>query len=301
MRINLSIWRSIKRVVSPNRWLSGVLFTCVSVLIPASVSVSASALVEVPPGLDTAGLQAFQNYSQKADHRAFAIGTAGAWGWLAGAASPTQAAETALQRCRMNANNRRCVIYSQNGRTQFQPADWRTLWHPYQNAGDAKKAKQGLVIGQRFPDLVYRDTNGHMTHVSKQQGKVVVLHFWGSWCPPCRNELPEFAALYKKLATDRRITFVALPVRESKDTAQRWMKRERIELPLSESGQSVEDDGKLVLTNGQRIPDRDIAAIFPSTYVLDRHGLILFSHEGPLHDWSAYAPLLLDAATYSGQ
>lgn len=40
--------------------------------------------------------------------------------------------------------------------------------------------------------------NGVIQNLSQYKGKIIVLNFWASWCPPCREEMPELAALYKK-------------------------------------------------------------------------------------------------------
>lgn len=42
------------------------------------------------------------------------------------------------------------------------------------------------------------------------RGKVVVLHFWGTWCPPCRREFPEFVELAKKFENESRVAIVSV-------------------------------------------------------------------------------------------
>lgn len=257
-----------------------------------------SACAQTPPGLDDAGAQAFLSYQRSADSRAFAVGGGGAWGWVMGTPSTAQASDLALQRCQSMGLGR-CLIYSLNGKTTMQASEWASLWAPYKDQAYARKAPTGTAVGQRFPDLVYKTSNGQTTSVWKQNGHALVLHFWGSWCPPCRTELPNFAALQQTLSNDHRVVFVALQMRESADVSRRWAQREHIAMPLADSTST--SDGKLKLGNGQTIADREIAPSFPSTYVLDRHGLVVFSHEGPVRDWPSYAPLLRDVATHSGR
>jgi hypothetical protein len=57
----------------------------------------------------------------------------------------------------------------------------------------------------------------------------------------------------------------------------------------------------LRLADGGWIEDRRIARSFPTTYVLDRHGIVVFSHTGAASRWLDYAPLLKDAAAKSGK
>lgn len=68
------------------------------------------------------------------------------------------------------------------------------------------------AIGQPLPPLdliplVDSDTAPTRDSVS---GKVVVLHFWGTWCPRCRAEFPEFVKLAKKFENDSRVAIVSV-------------------------------------------------------------------------------------------
>ncbi len=46
--------------------------------------------------------------------------------------------------------------------------------------------------------------------LSSLQGKVAVLHFWGTWCPPCVAEYPEFAKLYAKFESNPNVKFLSI-------------------------------------------------------------------------------------------
>ena len=58
-------------------------------------------------------------------------------------------------------------------------------------------------------------------------------------------------------------------------------------------------DAPTALADGQRIEDRNIARVFPSSYVLDRNGIVLFSNFGPVDDWLEYLPFFAHAARHS--
>ncbi|MBI2277623.1 MAG: TlpA family protein disulfide reductase [Dechloromonas sp.] len=252
------------------------------------------------PGLPPAGNQAFQLYQKAAAPRAFAIAPGGSWGWHAGADSSDVAEDKALSACQ-SGTHQKCVLYARDGEVVFNARAWPGLWGPYATAAAAARAAPGVEPGQRLADLAFRDAQGRSTRLSALRGKVVVLHFWGSWCPPCRKEMPELAGLRQALGERRDIAFVLLQAREPFATAQRWARNQNLTLPLADSGSTGEDDTDFRLADGGRLADRLLARSFPTTYVLDKHGLVLFSHVGPLHDWRGYEAFLRDAARHSGK
>lgn len=63
---------------------------------------------------------------------------------------------------------------------------------------EAAEAK-GIVTGAPAPDFAYVTTNGKAGKLSDHKGKIIIMNFWASWCPPCVAEFPQLlnlAALY---------------------------------------------------------------------------------------------------------
>jgi len=58
----------------------------------------------------------------------------------------------------------------------------------------AAVASKGLTA----PDFVLTDLQGHNLKLSDLRGKAVVLNFWATWCPPCKEEIPWFVELQKR-------------------------------------------------------------------------------------------------------
>src|SRR5688572_16084959 len=52
--------------------------------------------------------------------------------------------------------------------------------------------------GEPAPDVTVTDILGNQVSLSDLQGKAVWLNFWGSWCPPCRAEMPEIQAAFEQ-------------------------------------------------------------------------------------------------------
>jgi thiol-disulfide isomerase/thioredoxin len=57
-----------------------------------------------------------------------------------------------------------------------------------------------VALGQRnkAPALTLKDVRGRTIRLSDYKGKVVLLNFWATWCPPCRSEMPEFIKMQRE-------------------------------------------------------------------------------------------------------
>jgi len=277
---------------------------CVVLFVSAiSCQAAPSKLSDVAaiPHVGEAAREIYQNAFLEADlHRAFAIAPGGAWGWIAEKNSAEAASAAALETCQKH-SEARCVPYAVDNQVVFDEKAWNGLWGPYKNKGDAARAAVGKKRGMRFPNLAFATLQGKAVKLADWRGKVTVLHFWGSWCNPCKRELPDLQKLAAQFKGGEDIAFVLLPARESVAEARQWLESQKLDLPLFDSGLKSSEDEFLKLADGGKIRDRDIARVFPTTYVLDRHGIVVFSRAGPIEDWRQYAPLLRDVAAKSGR
>jgi len=271
-------------------------------LLVVPLSAGAAGLNDIPavPHLDQKGREGYREFLLAPRHRAFAVAPGGAWSWRAEEASPELAGEAAVQACSEH-TEQECVVYAEDNRVVFESKDWPKLWGPYKTGAEAARAATGKHRGERFYDLAITSPAGKPLRLSDLHGKVVLLHFWGTWCSPCRQEMPELQKLSRELASSKDIQLVLLQMREDIDTARFWADNQHISLPLYDSGIKDAGSDSLPLANGKRIRDRELAMVFPTTYVLDKHGVVLFSHSGPVFGWNQYLPFLRDAAARSGK
>ncbi|SCX46513.1 Peroxiredoxin [Klenkia marina] len=94
-------------------------------------------------------------------------------------------------------------------------------------------------------------------------GDVAVLNFWGSWCPPCRVETPEFQEVYEEVA-DQGVQFLGLNVKDQQQLAQAFVDNKGVTFP------SLFDPAGEVALAFRDYP----ATAIPSTIVLDRDGRV---------------------------
>ena len=280
-------------------------FTVVVVifLLTAAVPVSAASsdAADAIPHVSNKARDDFPAYLSAGKNRAFAIAPGGAWAWRSDAVSEAEAEQQALQSCQ-SYTRQKCVLYALNDRIVFDEKRWPTLWGPYLGRQAADSAAVGTAVGERFHDLIWKDEKGKQVRLSGLRGRIVFLHFWGSWCPPCLREFPSLKKLHAEIKTgfSSDVKMVMLQLREAFEESSQWVQQYGFsDLPVYDSGADSEVT-TLTLSDGSTVQDRGIARVFPSTYVLDRNGIVVFSHHGPVNDWLDYLPFIKHAVTETG-
>jgi thiol-disulfide isomerase/thioredoxin len=131
------------------------------------------------------------------------------------------------------------------------------------------------------PDVTVNSLKNVPLKLSDLKGKVVLLNFWATWCPPCREEIPSMMKLNSAMA-GKPFQMVAVSIDEGGVPA--------IEAFFKESGFSLpvytDTDGKAARTYG-------VTGV-PETFVIDKNGILVKKVIGPLAWDSADAISFLD-------
>src|SRR5690606_26005939 len=85
----------------------------------------------------------------------------------------------------------------------------------YQKFNAVKLAEETLNIGNDAPHFELKDNHGKVVSLSDFEGKIIVLEFWGTWCPPCLEEIPKLKSFYEK--NKKNIVFVGIACNEKKE------------------------------------------------------------------------------------
>ena len=117
-----------------------------------------------------------------------------------------------------------------------------------------------LELGAPAPDFDVTLFDGGQMRLSDLAGQVVVLNFWASWCPPCREEMPSFEQAWLA-ARDDGVVFVGLATGDIEADARAFADHVGVTYPLG-----LDLDGA--------VADRYFIRVMPTTYFIDREGLL---------------------------
>jgi len=136
------------------------------------------------------------------------------------------------------------------------------------SAVSAEGTLQSFEGDNPAPDFILSDLKGTTRTLADYRGKVVVVNFWASWCPPCIKEMPGLLHLQEKLADQ---PFVILPVNvgEQKYRVWKFVKLINFTLPV------------LLDTRSETFTAWG-ASVLPTSFLLDTEGRIRYRVQGDL-------------------
>lgn len=138
----------------------------------------------------------------------------------------------------------------------------------------------GLIIwssGSGFPDQSFPpapdfrliDLEGKTHTLSDYQGKILLINFWATWCPPCRAEIPDFVEVYASKKSQG-LEILGVSVDNLAPSAlKNFVSRLKINYPVALATEKI-------------ILDYQPGEYIPTTIVLDKKGRIRHKHVGQL-------------------
>lgn len=117
------------------------------------------------------------------------------------------------------------------------------------------------------PEIKARDLDGTVKTLADYHGKVVLLNFWATWCPPCQREMPSMERLRVKMA-GRPLEIVALDSAETAAEVNGFLSKIKLGFPIL-----LDPDGSNTL--------RWKVFALPTSFLLDANGQVRFVLTGP--------------------
>jgi len=130
---------------------------------------------------------------------------------------------------------------------------------------EATVSVKGLVqISERTaPNFELKDVAGKAINLQDKRGKVILLNFWASWCPPCVKEIPSMNRLAESFDEDK-FEIVSVNFKESPETISAFLKSVQVDFPVL-----IDLDG--------RVSDSYEIFAFPSSFIIDAQGKMRYS------------------------
>jgi len=143
------------------------------------------------------------------------------------------------------------------------------------SAASCKRTEKSRVAEEgRAPDFTLSDVSGKKVTLSELRGKVVLVEFWATWCPPCKDAVPELNKVYEKYK-NKNVQVLAISLDQGGDVASKlnsFVKEHRINYPV------LIDDKEVNVSYG--------VANVPVAFIIDKEGKVAKKHVGFMEELS---------------
>ncbi|WP_245833035.1 redoxin domain-containing protein [Oceanobacillus timonensis] len=136
------------------------------------------------------------------------------------------------------------------------------------NEVHAADVQEGVEIGDKAPDFTLETLDGESVQLSDFQGERVMINFWATWCPPCKQEMPDMEQFYQEHD----------PVILSVNLTDGEMNTEQV----GQFMQELELTFPVLLDKEGEVSQLYRIQPIPMTYMVDAEGIIQFKSFGAL-------------------
>ena len=126
----------------------------------------------------------------------------------------------------------------------------------------------GMLVATPLPEVTVTDMAGRPVDLADLRGRPLLINFWATWCPPCREEMPALERIERKWA-ERGAAVVVINFEEDEETIRRYLAENGLSLPVFQD------------SSGDVTQILDITYL-PTTLFVDSAGVIRSRNEGAL-------------------
>jgi len=155
---------------------------------------------------------------------------------------------------------------------------WALLLAVALPASALEAAEFRRMNGVAPPPLALKDMNGKRHSLAAYKGKVVLVNFWATWCPPCREEMPSMQRLKEKMA-GRPFTLLGVSSGEQPAELDAFLKLVRV-------------DFTILLDSDNTVARRWKVYGLPTSFLIDKQGKVRYALTGPA-EWDEKEALTL--------
>lgn len=125
-----------------------------------------------------------------------------------------------------------------------------------------------IEIGKKLPDFTLVNRDGEEKSLRDYEGQITILNFWESWCPPCKQEMPDFQKIHEEYDD---ILILTVNMEKEKD-------RGIVDKFLDDNGYSFE----VLLDQKQEVARKYYISSIPTTFFIDKEGIFRGNWPGML-------------------
>jgi len=134
--------------------------------------------------------------------------------------------------------------------------------HPDDENGNSNQDGVGLERGKAAPNFTLENIEGETVSLADHRGQKVIVNFWATWCPPCREEIPDFIKIYE----EEDVEILAINMTHTETS------------PMEDIEQFVYEEFAMpfpvLMDKENEVSTQYRIAAYPTSYIIDSEGIV---------------------------
>jgi len=137
-----------------------------------------------------------------------------------------------------------------------------------QEGAEGDKSLEIADTGQKAPDMPMPGIEGGVVRLDSFKGKVIVLNFWATWCPPCRKEMPLLESTYKRYK-EKGLVILGINYNEDRERVLKFTQEMGVTFPI-------------ILDKELKLTRKYGVLSLPATFFIDKKGIVRDQYKGEI-------------------